>query len=432
MKAMKKTSKETMKGLYLGVLRGVFSQSRKAIAADSSFVSFLPTLPGIAIDLEISNKGRRRIDTLSKWLHSENHISIDATIEDIQNAVNWSIKFIASKKELTHQQDLMKHDGRSLYDLRRIADANEYKECVWDLLSKKIIVNLTPKIFAAPLIRINSQSCHFKELNLSIISNNDIHAWKAAFNSISAPQTRFNPCTGRIGQDQFCPYNDLNYGAWMVGHSTKSIGAGIVDFRFNSATLLSTIICHAETDIGHRIANSEADGNKYLTIFGANGYSQRGIGAEHPTLVSDIDVGANEINAIKVWLHAVSRLTTETQQRISVACYYYLKSKSSSAEDEYIALFIALDAMFGQETGNKDSIITSTSKCFSEPMFEAKIELLYKLRCALVHGEIRGMDEWSNLPEFLDTYHSPPEYCLRQIVSQIIYHAPTFLKEQDG
>lgn len=108
------------------------------------------------------------------------------------------------------------------------------------------------------------------------------------------------------------------------------------------------------------------------------------------------------------------------KNKMSVCLHNYSLGLQSNSDIAFIHYFIALDALYGTDKGNRNSIIKGILSLKLENFDEKRAERLYRLRGALIHGGIKSCKDWINYRDYLRKYKSEPFSDLQRILATAI------------
>lgn len=115
------------------------------------------------------------------------------------------------------------------------------------------------------------------------------------------------------------------------------------------------------------------------------------------------------------------RVFSKTDNRILSALSFIAHGWSHDNRERFLNHFIALDAMYGSNTGNKSAIVGGVCRdAKSVRDVSSKIEIIYELRCKFVHGEISTLSGHIKYLTFIDRHGADPIDSLFEILKACV------------
>ncbi|EOZ1369897.1 HEPN domain-containing protein [Enterobacter hormaechei] len=125
------------------------------------------------------------------------------------------------------------------------------------------------------------------------------------------------------------------------------------------------------------------------------------------------------------------KILSRSDKRVLSALSFIAHGWGSDRRERFLNQFIALDAMYGNNAGNKASIIGGVCRdAISIFDVRSKIEIIYELRCRFVHGDISTLSAHVKYLKFVDCHGSDPVESLFEILKECVlnyqgvYEAP--------
>lgn len=125
------------------------------------------------------------------------------------------------------------------------------------------------------------------------------------------------------------------------------------------------------------------------------------------------------------------KILSRSDKRVLSALSFIAHGWGNDRRERFLNQFIALDAMYGNNTGNKTSIIGGVCRdAISILDVRSKIEIIYELRCRFVHGDISTLSAHVKYLKFVDCHGADPVESLFEILKECVlnyqgvYEAP--------
>lgn len=381
-----------------------------------------PRPSGLVIHLAIEKKSYRLISILAKCIESfEDSFGSDISSENIELIIDFVNKS-AGDQSLTNIEEAAKSNKNSLFDIRSIENVDEYGKKLFEKLNDTFKTASIKSVCLFPAVGLNLPSVALPEIGITIIHKNDLHLWNSfmAFNKINGNGWSFE--YGKSLSDKESIFKEHDFSCWIArceeGHS-RSI---VQKFKFAASLLITCAIVCKEAKrrfLYHRIIGQT---NRYgVIIHKDGGVILRDFGEIVPPL-SRIECQAGDIYEMRQWLQNWANLEPQKRERLSKASHYFIKGIAENATDEFVWGFVALDALFGVKMKSEATIVKGVISLIKEEDIRTKIEELYDLRCDILHGGIRTLEEWSKNSSYYKKFQEWPNSGLRSIVSSCIYN----------
>jgi hypothetical protein len=128
------------------------------------------------------------------------------------------------------------------------------------------------------------------------------------------------------------------------------------------------------------------------------------------TLTARINIPSlNEIILHVPVIENIKCLLSNSNKRLKSALSFIAHGWTYDERERFINHFIALDALYGTERGNKESVINGvTSDASSIDSIHSKISSIYELRCKFIHGEIPTLHKHGKYLGFVEEHGLDP------------------------
>ncbi|HBN5386635.1 TPA: hypothetical protein MDG15_004581 [Citrobacter freundii] len=125
------------------------------------------------------------------------------------------------------------------------------------------------------------------------------------------------------------------------------------------------------------------------------------------------------------------KILSRSDKRVLSALSFIAHGWGNDGRERFLNQFIALDAMYGNNAGNKISIVGGVCRdAINIFDVSSKIEIIYDLRCKFVHGDISTLSAHVKYLKFIDRHGSDPVESLFEILKECVlnyqgvYEAP--------
>lgn len=131
----------------------------------------------------------------------------------------------------------------------------------------------------------------------------------------------------------------------------------------------------------------------------------------------------------------LEEIFSKSNKRIFSALSFIAHGWKLDDRERFLNQFIALDAMYGNNAGNKSAIIGGVCRDAKDICnVSSKIEIIYELRCNFVHGDIHVLSNHAKYLSFIELHNVDPIESLFEIVKvcvlnyQGVYEVPKIKK----
>lgn len=147
------------------------------------------------------------------------------------------------------------------------------------------------------------------------------------------------------------------------------------------------------------------------------GHWSTSLGEPHtPALCEDLVVGLDD----HAWLSKLAKLledhSTAARKQVKALEYYYRAWPLPEVE-RFPVLFMALDAIFGDQTQATRAIISAADGRLGASSDPLRIRLLMELRAAVIHGGAPDVYDSNKYFKYYENYHQDPIHDLETIVA---------------
>jgi len=124
-----------------------------------------------------------------------------------------------------------------------------------------------------------------------------------------------------------------------------------------------------------------------------------------------------EINMTPEVIGNLQKIFSISSNRLNSALSFIAHGWTHDKRERFLNHFIALDALYGTERGNKASIVGGVNRDATDiDGIESKIKIIYGLRSKFIHGEISIFSKHGKYIEFVNEYGIDPIESLFDIV----------------
>ncbi len=150
-------------------------------------------------------------------------------------------------------------------------------------------------------------------------------------------------------------------------------------------------------------------GDSRISYFDHKNIITQGIRSNLPSSL-EISLNSEIIGNLK-------KLLSSPTKRMNSALSFIARGWTEDKRERFLNQFIALDALYGTEGDNKETIVGGVTRdaCEIEDI-EAQIKTIYEMRCKFVYGEIAISSNHCDYPTFNNKYGADPIESLFQIV----------------
>ncbi len=133
------------------------------------------------------------------------------------------------------------------------------------------------------------------------------------------------------------------------------------------------------------------------------------IGELLPPLLSPLVLEAKLIDEIEDWYRKRSSATKEKQDRALAAAAFLHHASVADDIEQFLHLFIVVDALFGERFKVREKIIEGIKKVFPrDAAWDQRVNLLMDLRSEVVHGVVSDLEDWSEDFDYFVKFNSTP------------------------
>lgn len=149
-------------------------------------------------------------------------------------------------------------------------------------------------------------------------------------------------------------------------------------------------------------------------------------------LIESFEVGNYHVSEFRVNMPSVynlnitdsvsailAKILSSPSKRMLSALSFIAHGWRNDKRERFLNQFIALDAMYGTNNGNKNSIIGGVCRDAAKIIdVGSKIEIIYELRCKFVHGDVSSFSDHGNYLTFIDRHGVDPIVSLFEILKE--------------
>jgi hypothetical protein len=133
------------------------------------------------------------------------------------------------------------------------------------------------------------------------------------------------------------------------------------------------------------------------------------IGELLPPLLSHLDLTPPLLSDVATWYQKRAGATDEKQNRAMAAAAFLHHASVNEGLEQFLHLFIVVDALFGERHKVQEKIRGGVTKVFSpDATWSDRVDQLMDLRSQLVHGVISDPDDWSGDFDYFAKYSAAP------------------------
>ncbi len=144
------------------------------------------------------------------------------------------------------------------------------------------------------------------------------------------------------------------------------------------------------------------------------------LGEPHtPALYQDLVVGLDDHGWMSQLASLLEEHSTASRKKIKALEYYYRAWPLPEVE-RFPVLFMALDAIFGDQAQATQAIINAADGRLGASSDPTRIRLLMDLRAAIIHGGAPDVYDASKYFRYYETYHQDPIHDLETIVAECL------------
>jgi hypothetical protein len=133
------------------------------------------------------------------------------------------------------------------------------------------------------------------------------------------------------------------------------------------------------------------------------------IGELLPPLLSPLVLETKLMDEIEHWYHKRSTATKEKQDQTLAAAAFLQHASVADDIEQFLHLFIVVDALFGERCKVREKITDGIKKVFpSDATWEQRVNLLMDLRSEVVHGVVSDLEDWSEDFDYFVKFNSTP------------------------
>jgi hypothetical protein len=148
------------------------------------------------------------------------------------------------------------------------------------------------------------------------------------------------------------------------------------------------------------------------------------IGTLMPSIGGTLTISAERLNQIRAWYGAARNCGGQIQRRAATASQFLHQALLGHGTQQFISYFIVLDGLFGEKGTVEQKIISGVTRVGLDKSWERRCRLLFKLRSALVHGEVSDIRSWRELPTYWRLFHSQPLADVQKLALKALYQYP--------
>lgn len=352
-------------------------------------------------------------------------------IKTIEECIISTIKSSVSISSIFDTSEILRYEKKTLYECRASRlDANSFAQEIYSRLYSKLQNSLDSWLVLFPLTNIISDSFYIDSELVGILKNNDHDKWQE-IKSFGYKTLDWSPSKPKL--DSFLAFTpdsskyitvlyvftngtkiQVNELSTLKVKKLISVIFAIIN-QNNIRYLRSTsqpesigIFCGKQTSISLKWDKQ----NELLPNFS--------FGMNHHYSLKQID-----IERIQLWFNSVTLLNDDNlKTRIDVSAHFINMAMNSFGISEFINYFISLDALFGINGKNKESILSGIKSLLNNSVANEKMKYLYNLRNDFIHGGVRVSQEWQDYRKYINRFHSTPENDIKEIAFSCFLLSP--------
>lgn len=133
------------------------------------------------------------------------------------------------------------------------------------------------------------------------------------------------------------------------------------------------------------------------------------IGELLPPLLSQVVLEDQLMDQIEQWYCRRSAAANDKQDRALAAAAFLQHASVADDIEQFLHLFIVVDALFGERFKVREKIIEGIKKVFPGDLaWEQRVNLLMDLRSEVVHGVVSDLEDWSEDFDYFVKFNSTP------------------------
>jgi hypothetical protein len=133
------------------------------------------------------------------------------------------------------------------------------------------------------------------------------------------------------------------------------------------------------------------------------------IGELLPPLLSSLVLESKLMDEIEQWYRKRTAATKDKQDQALAAAAFLHHASVTDDVEQFLHLFIVVDALFGERHKVRETIKEGIKKVFpGDATWEQRFDLLMDLRSQLVHGVISDLEDWSEDFHYFVKFNSSP------------------------
>lgn len=133
------------------------------------------------------------------------------------------------------------------------------------------------------------------------------------------------------------------------------------------------------------------------------------IGELLPPLLSQVVLDDPLLDQIEAWYQKRGAARSDKRDRALAAAAFLQHASVADDIEQFLHLFIVVDALFGERFKVRDKIIEGIKKVFpGDPAWEQRVNLLMDLRSELVHGVVSDLEDWSEDFDYFVKFNATP------------------------
>ncbi|HFI7845707.1 TPA: hypothetical protein ACGSDF_002955 [Escherichia coli] len=153
--------------------------------------------------------------------------------------------------------------------------------------------------------------------------------------------------------------------------------------------------------------------NNLVESFGVGKYHESEFRVNIPSVYN--------LNITNSALAILTKILSSPDKRMLSALSFIAHGWRDDKRERFLNQFIALDAMYGTNNGNKNSIIGGVCRDAAKIIdIDSKIGIIYELRCKFVHGDISSLSDNDGYRKFIDSYGVDPIVSLFEILKECV------------
>lgn len=377
----------------------------------------------------IEAKMNKLLNSLSRIVIGDNHASYDQDYVDSMSTEIYEIlKALAGQSSCFDFSKLYQARNKTLLTARSCHDKKDFSRKLWDEIRPELQSKMMTWLTMHPIPRLISNSWDLGYEGVSIIEPNDGKVLgKLADIFLGMKHCSPNNSFPKVGEKHFYYGSTIKF-SWLAVQVDLINNQALMISRQRMSKFLAIVLSLVyQTDpfVLRRCMGQ-------LT---PNFWQYSSCGYQNPITPAGniVHYFRNEIflsnklqSEMKNYYSKARSLNEQQETRLHNATQFFCASlRQGLGIVRFILLFSVLDALFGEKSESKQSIFKGLKLLSSKGSKDVtKYDLIYDLRCELVHGGVSSIAEWSNLLKYKNTFNTHPGADLEEFVCRSIREFP--------